>query len=227
MKQPQHSRCNLIDIVNVQKTFIVLITVIFASLTSDAIAQFSAGEKFLRGSFGFNFSSRNNDGTSTLDDDGKSRQFYFYPAIGVFISDKWAVGGGLGYANSVDKREYQTDFQKYRNYSFSIGLMARRYFEISDKFYFVIEGSLDFSRGTFVDSNSAAESKSKSYDTGITAKPLLVFFPTPRWSVEGGIGSLNYRYSRNLTTDISNSSFGLNHNSTINFGVAYYFRKGA
>jgi hypothetical protein len=222
MKQTQHSKCNLIDI---QKTFIVLTTVIFASLASDAIAQFSAGEKFLRGSFGFNLSSTEKGGSLTYDDDSKFHQFYFQPAMGVFVSNKWAVGGGLVYANSIEKREYQTNFQKYRSYSFSIGLIVRRYLEISDKFYFVVEGNLDFSRGAYVNSNNMAESKSKFYNIGITASPLLVFFPTPRWSVEGGIGSLNYEYSRNLTTDTATSSFGLSHNGAINFGVAYYFRK--
>lgn len=225
MKQAPHSRRNLIYIFNIQKTFMVLMTVIFASLTSNAIAQFSAGDKFLRGSFHVSISSTKSDNSAWSDSDTKTRQFSFHPAIGVFINDHWAVGGGLGYENTTQRSEYQTGFQKYKTNTFSFDLMARRYFEISDKFYFAVEGNPDFVRGTTVSSNNTGESKTNFYDIRIAVRPLLIFFPSRHWSIEGGFGDLHYWYSRNLSTDTTTSNFGLNYSSSLYFGFAYYFRK--
>lgn len=89
---------------------------------------------------------------------------------------------------------------------------------------FSIDGLIDFDRGVQTTTTSAAISQTESYQLGLSLWPSLIFFPSPKWGVEASFGSLTYSHSQNLSVDTNTNHFYLDY-GTIQFGLAYYFRK--
>src|SRR5688572_16482328 len=102
--------------------------------------------------------------------------------------------------------------------------MSKRYFALSDKFYFALEGSLGYSRAQSTNTDDRFSEKIKSYKYRYKRTTLFVFFPSAKWGIEAGIGGLGYSYSRNLTNKASFNNFSAYY-SGINLDFAYYFSK--
>jgi len=144
--------------------------------------------------------------------------------MGFLVNENFAIGGQIGYSYFNTVYNYnQSSESKYNSKGFSFGLISRRYFSISDKFVFSINGQVNFDRGTETDTNSTSESKTQNYQIGVSIQPCFIFFPSPKWGLETSIGSIGYRYSRNLSTDLGQNYFNLTY-GTINLGLYYYFR---
>lgn len=87
-------------------TKIVLPTLMLAWMASSA--QFSKGEKFLDGSF--NINTQNNNSSDYVSSKGKS--FSIYSRMGFFVSEKFAIGGGLGFG--ISKQTYNYKYSSTR-----------------------------------------------------------------------------------------------------------------
>jgi hypothetical protein len=186
-----------------------------------ASAQFVKGDKFIAG--GYSVSVQNS--STGNGDENKQRSFQVYPEVGYFLNERNAVGGGLNCYSGTSKYDYgQGDFQNYKIRRFGVYLFVKRYFSITEKFFFSIDGSVGYDRGRTTTETGSNESTSKSYNIGVTATPSLMFFPSPNWAIEGSIGSLGLTHSRGVSDKSKSTTFDLNYGS-ISFGFAYFFRK--
>ena len=165
--------------------------------------------------------------------------FNILPTAGYFVNEKWALGGSAGYGYS-DQRSTNTNSlgsNSYKSSSFSIsaGMFGRRYFAISERFFFVLEGNLNFRRGRSFsaseqrDANGNLTSRlsfnSPSYNLGVSVRPLFIFFPLPRWGLEAGLGSLSVNRQENLSDHTGVNSSNLSVTGTFAFGITYYFKR--
>ncbi len=184
--------------------------------------QFIKGDKFIGGTFRLSFENLTNSSQGST---SVVKGFSINPLMGFLVNEKVSIGGQIGYSyfNSVANAN-QPAGTNYNSSSFSIGLISRRYFNISDKFIFSINGHLSFDRGNQTLTYSTTENKSQNYLIGAMLQPCFIFFPSPKWGIETTIGSISYNYSRNLDSDSGQNNFNFYY-GTIYLGLSYYFRK--
>lgn len=207
-----------------------------------AFAQFSKGQVFLGGSL--SASLFNNDIPATANsysNSTKNNTLTLLPLVGVFLNQKIAIGGGVGYTASYTESNHTNSyydannnlitvpaFQKDWGKGIYISSFARYYIPISPSFYFAALGQINFFRANFksVQNTGTQEitQEQPSYSIGLTLKPVLIFFPSPKWGIEASVGSLGYLYQRHLPNVSSANSVSLSA-GTFSFGLAYYFAK--
>ncbi len=207
----------------------IILVVACLSMATTGFSQFNKGDKLLVG--GFSIQTDKRSSTTTL---GSANEFNVYsvnPAIGFFLNDKTALGIRLGYSNTFSK-DFIPGYYNSENNSNSYygGIMIRRYFLLSEKFYFLIDGSIGYSKGdntsTTIDYgngfNSRIETKTSEFSTAVT--PKFVFFPSPKWGIEAGIGSVSYSNTSYNTSSGSSNRLYINY-GVFTLGFAYYLRK--
>lgn len=146
-----------------------------------------------------------------------NRQTYIsiQPEIGFFLSERFVIGGHMGYNLSyrkdITKRVTGTQITTDDTQSFSFGLMFRRYFMITDKFFFALDG-IPFGQ------------ISEGYALGAGIRPVFTFLPTDKWGFEGSFGNISYTYrDSNVSNDKSdNFNFSM---GDLSLGIRYYIRK--
>jgi hypothetical protein len=186
--------------------------------------QFAKGQKFITGNLSFEvhdwsseFSVGNNVTSSNIN---------FQPALGFFLNDKIAVGGRVGYTFYRQKNVSNANpgFETIsKSRSYSVGGFVNRYFTISEKFYFRMTCDVGYFR-SFQESESAISYKMKSHGFGINVQPSFIFFPSPAWGIEAGLGNLGYNFSRGLSDDSKGSSFDFDY-GVFSLGFGYYFNR--
>ncbi|ASU35371.1 outer membrane beta-barrel protein [Mucilaginibacter xinganensis] len=194
---------------------------------SAATAQTHKGEYYLGGSLSYDYSSYGSSTTYsftegyTIYTTSKISSFSFRPEFGFFISDKWSIGIQPVYSRQAgtetsDYHSYTntsnnyTSSDKYHNDVLGIGVHARYYAMISDKFGFFPE----FGISTI---NNTTYFKYGTFSLGGT--PNFVFFPTPKLGVNLGFGGVSY----NLDYQTKDSTFHLGLNDNISFGLNYFW----
>jgi hypothetical protein len=85
----------------------------------------------------------------------------------------------------------------------------------------VIQAQSNFARGSHTNTTGTVKNTSKSYDMGVNAQPMFVFFPSPKWALEAGLGSVGFTHSRDLTADKRHNNFHLTYGG-LSFGATYY-----
>jgi hypothetical protein len=107
-------------------------------------------------------------------------------------------------------------------------IFANRYFKISDKFLFSLKGLLAYSRGTDTNTNVGSglnqSTTTDNYQLAVNTSPNFLFFPSSKWAIEAGIGSIGYNYSRNLSNDGTSNYFNLDY-GRVSLGIAYFIRR--
>jgi hypothetical protein len=221
----------------------IIIGILFLTLPSFAVAQFTKGQVFLGGTLS---ATNNNNDLPTIPSGSslKSSTFSVTPVVGFFINPKLALGGSIGYATGTSQFDYANYglvngaytytilSQKSVSKSLLVSTFARYYVPLGNSFYFTLQGQLNFTRtandqtspqynGTNYDQ---VTQRTPSYSLGVSVRPAFVFFPTPRWSIEGGVGNLSFTRTRYLPDVYSANNFSLNA-GTFTFGVAYYFKR--
>lgn len=207
------------------------ITLFIVVLPYFAFAQFSKGQVYLGGSLGVSLYNYDVPAVSPTSpgSNNKINSFSLLPVVGIFLNEKVAVGGGVGYTSS----KYEYDVTNFSSISSSKGItvssFTRYYIPISSSVYFTGHGEVSFTRANQKDiQNSGTQGTTTqehpSYTIGVALKPVFIFFPTNKWSIEASVGSLGYSYQRNLPNVSSTSSAYLNFGS-FSFGLAYYFSK--
>ena len=206
----------------------ILITLfLLTSLLS--FGQFIKGDKFIRGTFNLNSQNTPDSNTGGFTNSGTS--FSIYPSIGFLLNEKFAIGGQIGFSSSYSKSTNGSSYIVESNsLSISSAIFANRYFKISDKFLFSLVGAFAFNRGTSTNittdklTSTITEYKTENYAIRTSIRPSFIFFPTPKWGFEVGIGSISHSYNMNLSTGENSNIFNLNY-GTLSWGLLYYFKK--
>lgn len=224
-------------------------------------AQISQGTIMLGGDIGFK-----SNGTSTVNSttvpnatvtnppDGSSSSFNLGLQGGYFVTDGMVVGLNVGFGSQTQGQTSNYTFLgnpgtlKWDNKmsSFNIGVFARKYMAISDKFYFYGGIGFDYMSGTISSSspdNSTNPPTVKANPDGkfsgwdINIAPGLAFFPSPAWGIHFGLNNIigyssiktttvtNVGGNNTATQDVTNSVLSLGVGLTPTLGVAYFIGK--
>jgi len=202
-----------------------LIPAIFVAVSIQCLGQFNKGDKVLGGTL--SFSTAKNVNSQLANFTSNNTSFGIYPNFGVFINSNLEIGGQLGY--SLNHNEWSgTDASSDRKSNYLMaGFYVRRYFMISDKFFFSLIGNITYAEGkdktVATNQNVIEEDETKGKNIGLSFGPSFVFFPSPNWGLQARIGNLGYSNFKNKTTDDTSDAFGIDY-GYVGFGIAYYFR---
>lgn len=163
---------------------------------------FSEGDVFVEGNLGF--SSTNNKNTEV-----KTSGFDFNPAVGYFVTEKFAVGLELMVGSG--KREV-AGVDVAKNSNFGAGVFARYYFlDLGERFKTYAQAGVNF--------NSEKESVSdyKASGLGLGAGLGIQYFVTPRIAINFGLTDILSYNSFKEDGGKNTSSFNGNVNVFNNF----------
>ncbi|HEY5751469.1 MAG TPA: hypothetical protein VIU12_35665 [Chryseolinea sp.] len=177
-----------------------------------AHAQFNKGDTYVGANIsGFNGSS-----------------FGAAPFFGYFINQHTSVGAYV--RGSSSKHEYAFSADGLSNSvqvdrSVTAALTARRWYTLSDKFYFALQGEVFYDRQvSTTKNNNDVTNNNKYYNLGLNIIPTFLYFPISRLGIEASVGGLQYQFTHGLSDEQERHQVTLGLGS-MNLGVAYYFRK--
>ncbi|MGY6521449.1 MAG: outer membrane beta-barrel protein [Mongoliitalea sp.] len=194
----------------------LLVIIFFLPLIS--FGQFAKGTKYLGGDILLN--------SSKIDfaDDISSRNnlFSISSQLGFFLNDSWAIGPAVNFStsNNPSLNPVTNLFEDRRITGYAGGLFARKFFSISENFFFSLEGkgligSINREPAILNDNENKTRFR-------FSLSPIFTFMPTKKWAFDARIGEVSYE--SNWNSNISNNSnFRFNFGS-INLGFNYFFR---
>ncbi|MBL0743118.1 outer membrane beta-barrel protein [Chryseolinea lacunae] len=193
------------------KKLLLLVVVLIPAF---AHAQFNKGDAFLGGTISGSSDFSNNLSVS--------------PFFGFFLNSKISLGGRVEYGSTRSEQNLtandgSTSHLVTSTKSFFVAVVGRKYYPLSDKFFFALQGELNYGRSNVMNENNGVESHDDVYSLGLNVKPVFAYFPSPKWGIEGSVGSLGYTFSKALSGS-SNHIASLDA-GTVTLGFAYYFRK--
>jgi len=219
---------------------IIVFTIVL--IPTFVFAQFSKGQVYLGGNLSAALFNSDTPATSNISSSSnKNNTLNLLPLVGVFLNQKVAIGGGVGYTTGYTENNYTNSyydannnlitvpaFQKGWSNGIYISSFSRYYIPISSSVYFAAHGQINFTRANRknVQNTGTQEitQEQPSYSIGLTLRPVFIFFPSTKWGIEASVGSLGYNYQRYLPDASSNNSISLSI-GTFSFGLAYYFAK--
>lgn len=155
--------------------------------------------------------------------------FSINPEIGKFVSEKWYIGGGLGYTFNQQRMKPSSD-EKLTSHSnsFSGNFVATRYYPLSEKFYFTMEyglgGSFSLFQNQFLPDSLVSANINKSIGLGIGASPGFAYFITNKWIIFARLGRISYNFSKTFEFDNATHSLGYSfQGNSFGLGVRYGF----
>ena len=192
-------------------------------ITTSLQAQLSGGDIFIGGT-GVIYSNLQRDNRNAVLPSPKQSYIQFSPALGFVLNEKWAIGA---IANLTTRLGYV--FRAEENI-FGIGGLGRRYIRISDQFIFAFSGQLVYNlitqKSRVYNPQKSENETLKSYANGLSTEvaPMFIFFPTPAWGFEAGIGSVGLAWANNRTEKSRDFQVfaGLGQ---FKLGINYYIRK--
>lgn len=173
------------------KRIIILSSIIFAC-ASQVSAQITESSYIVGGTSSFGLTSATEGQLTTW-------SFGIRPEIAKFVSEKWLVGGGLGYSVGAIHNSFLNGKNLSNNVNGFFG--ATRFYPLADKFYFTLEYSIGLS---FTRTNSefaGNKSTSEMGSAGIAASPGLAYFFNEKWMIFSRMGSLAYSYDHSFQSD--------------------------
>lgn len=187
-------------------------------------AQIAKGTTYVSGVVGY---TNDKDNNSDVTDSG----FKVVPTVGHFVATNLAVGVGVGYERTSNKKEITTPTNITTENIVSgivVEPFVRKYWTLSDKLYFFGQLSVPMHFGkaetkiTGVDSDDV---KTNSY--GVAVRPGLDYFLNKNWTIEATIGEFGYNTTKvdvDGAKNVDNFNFGFNL-AAVNLGVKYVFGK--
>lgn len=207
----------------------ILSSFIFIGLFSSLNGQIQKGNVSLNGSFNFStFSSESSSNYSI--GNSKEYAFRFNPVAQKFIQDDLSVGLGLTlstqnndtktiYLNSINLPSTSTS----NNSSIGIGFHASKYYDLSEKLYFTLNGTLGIEHGI-----TKISASYRSNSIGLILGPGFDYLLNQSFALSSSISVLQLVRTRavdnelNYENTISNFSINLNQTSFF-IGVKYFF----
>lgn len=195
----------------------LLILLAFVPLVS--FGQFSKGTKYVGGNLTYSnskadFTNSNTPSTSIFSLNGQ---------LGYFVNDSWAVGPVINYFsfNRPNLNPVSNLFEDSRIMGYAGGLFARKFFSISEKLFFSMEGKgLVGNINRDVNPSFYEERSTRVY---LSIKPAFTFMPNQKWGFDASIGEIFYESNWNANY-LENRNFQINFGQ-INLGVNYFFGK--
>lgn len=204
------------DITNFCSMKKLLILLIFMPLVS--FGQFSKGTKFIGGTTFYTSDTDKSQGGSPP----PTTNFLLEGQVGFFLNESLAVGPVLGaYVNSYASINPATNLYEKKKYSgFSGGVIARKFYPLTDDFLFSLEGKAIV--GNVNREETYYQSESRDTRFLFAFRPVLTFMPHQRWALDAGIGEISYSINGSATTDRDtfSANFGL-----VRLGVNYFFNR--
>lgn len=188
------------------KKIFTLIVMAIAAIATPAMA----GDWYLGGNVGFMHRESNAH---------KINEFSIQPEVGYNFSDRWAVGGQIGY---LYRNTYNVDPNVNLNL-FTINPYARfSYFRTSNN---LIQLFIDGSVGLGIGSTSAGGNSSTACTYEIGLKPGIAVNITDHFSVVAHLGFVGYHGANNKAKAGGEEEYGgINfHSNNLNFGFYYTF----
>jgi hypothetical protein len=200
-----------------------------------SFAQTQAGAIAIGGDIGLSVTSSKNkvttNGTTTETDGDKNTTLNFVPNVSYFLSDKFALGIGIGYMGNSGSTPYQNGTSnyklKYTGGTFIVNPYAKYYIGLGEKTYFFLKGDIALGFGKTKNQYFDAASNSvkdgdpqKTTNFGIGVLPGILFFPAPKVGIELALGSpYNYLLGFGTTSSKSttNGTETINRSSTFSF----------
>lgn len=201
--------------------------IIFITLVTESFAQFTKGDKVLGGSFSlrkYGYKEPENTG-------GRFANFTTFGLqanFGLLIRNNLEIGALLGHTWDYRYEGFSSGPNKsqsryYIRY-FTMGFYMQRYFPITEKFLFALQGEAGYSIGkSFYKSDTWDLVENRENKLKLKLSPKLVFFPSANWGLYAGLGNISYTYSKVPRSRMSSHSFDISYGSII-FGASYYFR---
>jgi hypothetical protein len=198
-----------------------VIAMLIVMLPLSVLAQFRRGQIFVGG-----FLSGSSETYNSMSSKEVTNQLNVYPSAGYFLNSKILVGSSLGYYTSRRLIHSNGVTQTAgRSNSFYLAPFVRNYFVISESFSIAFQGQLTLMRGTIESQiGSIYSSRLPTYSVSADISPIFIFFPSPKWGIEAGIGSVSYTYYRVLPDVSSTNTFSFS-SGKFTFGLTYYFSK--
>ena len=206
-----------------------LSTIVFMSLISNFNSQIQKGNVSLDGSFNFSTASSNASSNYTI---GSSKQysFTFNPIAQKFIKDDLSVGVGLTLRTqnketkitNLDATPSSNSISNSTN--FGIGFNTSKYYSLSDKLYFTLNGFVGIEHG--VTKNSSTYS---SNTVGLILGPGFDYVFNQSFALSSSIALLQLARTRendteyNYKTTTNNFQISLNQASFF-IGIKYFFK---
>ncbi len=197
-----------------KKFTLIVFSVLMISVTN---AQFSAGDKYLSGSFSTGWSKNN-----PSNNEQKQFNIAFSPAFTKFKTDKRASGFRLLTMYGESKSISGSNIQKTNQYGLGAGVFGQNYFSLGKGFYFFAEKGIRASYSHSKVSQSAFASNvivTQGYSASIYLKPGVGYKLTDRLLLNlefGDILKLGYGHSK--TENTTGATKTVDKNTSINLG---------
>ncbi len=195
---------------------LIFILLLLPTLT---FGQFSKGTKMI--GTDFNISS-----ISTSSGDRPDFTITGNFNFGFFTSESFAVGPILNvlYDKRYTINPVTNTFNEISITGLSGGLFARKFFKISDKFFFSLEGRglIGYAqRSNDSRLNFGFQSDDRVTRFDISILPAFTFFPSERWGIDARLGQIYYgSNAANYFQDFKEFRFNLGR---VSLGFNYYF----
>lgn len=189
----------------------LLIMAALCAIGLSASAQTEKGKSFINGAIGYTSDKSNQTLVSgtTITADQKTNSFNVMPRFGYFVANNFAVGLGIGYAQSkttytsVNVLSSTTYYgtQIAKQHVFTVQPFLRKYVDVADKFKFFGQLSAGIGFGnvknnTTYNNNSGtiitSEDKYKLTSYNASLSPGFAFFPSKRWAIEFSFPLMSY-----------------------------------
>lgn len=195
----------------------LLILLAFVPLVS--FGQFSKGTKYVGGSFSY-YSNKYDTGAGMAP---ASTYFSSQGHLGIFLNESFAIGPAINYfRNNIPSINPATNlFEDRSNNGLSGGVLARKFFSITDVFLFSLEGSALVGQ---INRNTQSQFvEPKSTILNLSLIPAFIFLPNKKWGFDASIGLLRYGSNyRNAFTEEKNFEARLGQ---IHLGAQYFFSR--
>lgn len=161
---------------------------------------------------------------------GQEFQFIIAPTVQKIVKNNLSIGGGISFQKLYSKSTSNSNdpsmgssTSSSNNTSIGISLNSTKYYTLSEKFYFTINGGIGIGRGTTKDSPNF-----RSNYFGISVGPGADYFLNSSFALSSSFNLLNYYTNSAKDTDANFTSttnyFGLSLNQSSFFiGIKYFF----
>lgn len=200
---------------------IIITASIILGCTLQSSAQITKSSYVVGGSSSFSFNTDNN-----FVGELNTISFSIKPDIGKFVSEKWLIGGGVGYSISKTRQSNFYITSEGLVQSFSGNFAATRFYSIADKFYFTCEFSLgatySIRSSKLYTDTGPMESSSSIISPNIGVSPGLTYFVNEKWMIYARVGALSYNYAHRIESKTGSHSLGYSlQANSFGIGVRY------
>lgn len=181
----------------------------FGALSAqDSEFGFKKGNLFAEGNLKIG-STTDNSSTTEI----KNNTFEFTPQAGFFLTDKFALGGGLDISTTKIK---ENGSQTKKDTSFGFDVFGRYYFlELGQRFKVYGQGGVGLDFGST--QTRSGSDKAKYTEFGIGAGLGINYFVTPKLAINFGLSDVVSFTSKKPKNGDANNEFNVNINEFNNF----------